>query len=149
MRVGFQVLAAGVHETDNRAGFYRRSDDTPDFSPSNPLELVVVLRFALLLAVVTVVTRVALTVFGTHSLFAVAFITGLGDLDAITLSVAKLSSLRVPADAAAQAIAAAASANLFAKFALAASTGSIGFAGRLAVATVGAMVAGVAGLLLT
>lgn len=129
------------------AGFYRHSDDASEFSPKNPLEVAVVLRFALLLAVVTVVTRLALTAFGTQSLFAVAFITGLGDLDAITLSVARLSSLHVPVNAAAQAIAVAAFANLLAKAALALGTGSTAFARRLAIATVGAMMAGLAGTL--
>jgi uncharacterized membrane protein (DUF4010 family) len=130
-------------------GWYRPSAEATEFSPKNPLEVAVVLRFALLLGVVTIVTRGALTLFGTQSLFAVALVTGLGDLDAITLSVARLSSLHVSTDAAAQAIAAAAFANLLAKVALAASAGNAAFAGRLAVASVAAMVAGVAGLLLT
>lgn len=129
------------------AGLSPRSDDGPDFSPKNPLEVMVVLRFALLLAAVTIVTRAALEFFGTQSLVAVAFITGLGDLDAITLSIAKLPS--VPPDAAARAIAVAALANLLAKVGLAASAGSLGYVVRLAIVTGIAVLAGTAGWLLT
>ncbi|MGO7164395.1 DUF4010 domain-containing protein, partial [Rhizobium johnstonii] len=126
----------------------QRTDDSTDFSPRNPLEVMVVLRFALVLAAVTVLTRMTLIVFGTQSLIALAFITGLGDLDAITLAVAKLSSIQVPADAAARAIAVAAFANLLAKAVLAASVGSIAYAVRFAIAGTVATFAGIAGLLL-
>ncbi|ACI56172.1 uncharacterized membrane protein (DUF4010 family) [Rhizobium leguminosarum] len=138
------ILAVG----GGLAGLSRRSDGGSDFSPRNPLEVTVVIRFALLLAVVTIVTRATLAVFGTQSLVAVAFITGLGDLDAITLSIAKLSSQTVPADAAAHAIAVAAFANLLAKTGLAATAGSIGYAVRLAITTGIATLAGAAGLFL-
>ncbi|EJB07266.1 putative membrane protein [Rhizobium leguminosarum bv. trifolii WSM597] len=138
------ILAVG----GGLAGLTRRSDGGSDFSPRNPLEVMVVIRFALLLAVVTIVTRATLAVFGTQSLVAVAFITGLGDLDAITLSIAKLSSQTVPADAAAHAIAVAAFANLLAKTGLAATAGSIGYAVRLAITTGIATLAGAAGLFL-
>ncbi|MBY3095193.1 MgtC/SapB family protein [Rhizobium laguerreae] len=131
------------------AGLSRRSDNSPDFSPQNPLEVTVVLRFALLLGIVIIVTRATLTVFGTQSLAAVAFITGLGDLDAITLSVAKLAPHNLSADAAARAIAIAAVANLLAKAGLAASAGSIAYAVRLAITSAIAVLAGAAGLLLT
>lgn len=139
------ILAVG----GGLAGLLRRSDSSSDFAPHNPLEVMVVLRFALLLAVVIVVTRATLNLFGTQSLSAVAFVTGLGDLDAITLSVAKLAPHSLPADAAAQAIAIAAVANLLAKAGLAASAGSSGYAVRLAIATAIAVLAGAAGLLLT
>ncbi|MBX4956547.1 MgtC/SapB family protein [Rhizobium lentis] len=129
------------------AGFSPRSGDSPDFSPKNPLEVMVVLRFALLLAAVTIVTRAALEFFGMQSLVAVAFITGLGDLDAITLSIAKLPS--VPPDAAARAIAVAALANLLAKVGLAASAGSLGYVVRLAIVTGIAVLAGAAGSFLS
>jgi uncharacterized membrane protein (DUF4010 family) len=130
------------------AASLRRPDDSTDFLPRNPLEVMVVLRFALVLAVVTVLTRMTLIVFGTQSLVALAFITGLGDLDAITLAVAKLSSIQVPADAAARAIAVAAFANLLAKAVLAASMGSIAYAVRFAIAGSVATFAGIAGLVL-
>lgn len=126
----------------------QRPDDSNDFSPRNPLEVMVVLRFALVLAVVTVLTRMTLIVFGTQSLMVLAFITGLGDLDAITLAIAKLSSVHVPADTAARAVAVAAFANLLAKAVLAGSMGSIAYAVRFAIAGSVATLAGVAGLVL-
>ncbi|MHC2571122.1 uncharacterized membrane protein (DUF4010 family) [Rhizobium leguminosarum] len=131
------------------AALLQRPDDSTDFSPRNPLEVMVVLRFALVLAVVTVLTRMTLIVFGTQSLIALSFVTGLGDLDAITLAVAKLSSIQVPADAAARAIAVAAFANLLAKAVLAASMGTIAYAVRFAIAGGVATLAGIAGLVLT
>jgi uncharacterized membrane protein (DUF4010 family) len=130
------------------AGWSRHAGEGTDFSPRNPLEVMVVIRFAVILAIVTILTRMTLLVFGTQSLMALAFITGLGDLDAITLSVAKLSSIQVPADASAHAIAVAAFANLLAKTILAASMGSTAYAGRLAIASGVAILAGLAGLLL-
>jgi len=130
------------------AASLRRPDESTDFLPRNPLEVMVVLRFALVLAVVTVLTRLTLIAFGTQSLVALAFITGLGDLDAITLAVAKLSSIQVPADAAARAIAVAAFANMLAKAVLAASVGSIAYAIRFAIAGCVATFAGIAGLVL-
>ena len=72
------------------AGTLRRPDNSPDFSPRNPLEVMVALRFALVLAVVTILTRATLVVFGTQSLPVLAFVTGLGDLDAITLVARKM-----------------------------------------------------------
>ncbi|MBW9052484.1 MgtC/SapB family protein [Rhizobium mesosinicum] len=137
------VIAGGF------AGALRRPDESPDFSPRNPLEVRVALRFALVLAVVTILTRVTLTVFGTNSLPVLAFVTGLGDLDAITLSVANLTSTQLPADAGARAIAVAAFANLLAKVILAAVMGNLAYAVRLAVATLAAALAGLAGFLLT
>lgn len=131
------------------AGALRRSEDSPDFSPRNPLEVMVALRFALVLAVVTILTRVTLIVFGTNSLPVLAFVTGLGDLDAITLSVAKLTSTQLSADGGARAIAVAAFANLLAKAVLAAVMGSFAYAVRLAIATLAAALAGLAGFLLT
>jgi uncharacterized membrane protein (DUF4010 family) len=131
------------------AGTLRRPDNSPDFSPRNPLEVMVALRFALVLAVVTILTRATLVVFGTQSLPVLAFVTGLGDLDAITLSVAKLTSIQLPAEVAARAIAVAAFANLLAKAVLAAVTGSLAYALRLAAATAGAALAAFAGFLLT
>ncbi|MGR9173375.1 MgtC/SapB family protein [Rhizobium sp. KDH_Rht_773_N] len=131
------------------AGALRRPDNSPDFSPRNPLEVMVALRFALVLAVVTILTRATLVVFGTQSLPVLAFVTGLGDLDAITLSVAKLTSIQLPAEVAARAIAVAAFANLLAKAVLAAVTGSLAYALRLAAATAGAALAAFAGFLLT
>ncbi|ARO26482.1 hypothetical protein CO659_17695 [Rhizobium sp. S9] len=140
---GAAALAVG----GSLAGLSPRAGDSPDFSPKNPLEVIVVFRFALLLAAITIVTRAALEFFGTQSLAVVAFITGLGDLDAITLSIAKLPN--VPADAAAQAIAVAAFANLLAKTGLAASAGSFSYAVRLAIVSGIAVLAGAAGLFLT
>ncbi|WP_310390354.1 DUF4010 domain-containing protein [Rhizobium sp. 1399] len=131
------------------AGALRRPEDSSNFSPRNPLEVMVALRFALVLAVVTILTRATLVVFGTRSLPVLAFVTGLGDLDAITLSVAKLTSIQLSADAAARAIAVAAFANLLAKAVLAAVMGSLAYAVRLAIATAAAALAGLAGFLLT
>ncbi|GAA3101962.1 MgtC/SapB family protein [Rhizobium viscosum] len=130
-------------------GALRRPEDSPDFSPRNPLEVMVALRFALVLAVVIILTRATLVVFGTSSLPVLAFVTGLGDLDAITLSVAKLTPIQLSADAAARAIAVAAFANLLAKAVLAAIMGSLAYAVRLAIATVAAALAGLAGFLMT
>jgi uncharacterized membrane protein (DUF4010 family) len=52
----------------------------------NPMELKPALFFAALLAVIAVVSRYASDKFGDSGLFAVAFLTGLADVDALTLT---------------------------------------------------------------
>lgn len=56
---------------------------------SNPFELTQAIKFALLLTVIQIMERVLSDKFGEAGLYVLAAITGLADLDAITLSVAR------------------------------------------------------------
>lgn len=72
----------------------------------NPFELGTVLRFGGLLAVVSVAVAVARQLYGDMGLFTVAAISGLADVDAITLSAARLQGpVQIAADAVLVAIA--------------------------------------------
>jgi len=72
-----------------RAG-ERREGEPQAGPPSNPSELGPALFFGLIYAVVLLATAWAKERFGTGGLFVVALVTGLTDVDAITLSTAQL-----------------------------------------------------------
>ncbi|WP_462322227.1 MgtC/SapB family protein [Halochromatium sp.] len=57
---------------------------------SNPLALGQALRFGLLLAVVMLVARISAEIFGSAGLLGVAAVSGAADLNAITLSIARM-----------------------------------------------------------
>ncbi|MBK5938274.1 MgtC/SapB family protein [Halochromatium roseum] len=57
---------------------------------SNPLALGQALRFGLLLAVVMLVARISAEIFGSAGLLGVAAVSGVADLNAITLSIARM-----------------------------------------------------------
>lgn len=72
-----------------------QSDDTDGEETvdiANPLNLSTAVKFGLLFAVVLMVTKAAENFFGTAGVYATSVITGLTDVDAITLSVAELAS---------------------------------------------------------
>jgi uncharacterized membrane protein (DUF4010 family) len=97
------------------ARLYPRGPRTTTASPepSNPSELKSALVFAALYAVVLVAVAAARDHFGTGGLYAVATLSGLTDMDAITLSVAQLVQQgQIPADTAWRLLLVAALANL-------------------------------------
>jgi len=57
---------------------------------SNPLALGQALRFGLLLAMVMLVARISAEIFGSAGLLGVAAVSGVADLNAITLSIARM-----------------------------------------------------------
>ena len=63
-----------------------------EFELKNPLELSVALTFALAFAIVILLVRAANAFFGQAGVFAASVLTGLVDVDAITLSTANLVS---------------------------------------------------------
>ena len=83
-----------------------------EFSLKNPFDIFEVLRFGALLAVVTLAVALARTQPGDSSVLAVAAVSGLADVDAITLSVARFGEV---SSAAINAILAAVAVNTFAK----------------------------------
>jgi uncharacterized membrane protein (DUF4010 family) len=64
--------------------------DLPDLSPQNPLKLTAAVQFALFLAVVLLAGRFLADRFGDAGLLVTAAISGLVDVDAITLSVGRM-----------------------------------------------------------
>ncbi|MGE0407724.1 MAG: MgtC/SapB family protein [Amphiplicatus sp.] len=94
-----------------------KNDAQEDGVPlGNPMELKPALFFAALLAVIAVAARFASDQFGDSGLYVVALITGLADVDAITLTAgAEARSGEVAAQAAGIAILIAAAANILVK----------------------------------
>ncbi len=73
--------------------FLRSGKETPavEVPVSNPLELMTALQFGLLYGLVLVMVKLAMRYFGEAGVYAVALLSGVTDVDAITLSTARLS----------------------------------------------------------
>ncbi len=70
----------------------------------NPLELSSALQFGLLLSVILVLAEALRAWLGDAGIYLLAFVSGIGDVDAITLSMARMSTLDLPAAVAERAI---------------------------------------------
>jgi uncharacterized membrane protein (DUF4010 family) len=84
---------------DNGAG-----ETTTGLELKNPLQLAMALQFGLLLALVLVLAKAMNAWFGQQGLYALALISGLVDVDAISLSLARSARQGLPAEAASLAI---------------------------------------------
>jgi uncharacterized membrane protein (DUF4010 family) len=111
---------------------------------SNPFELGRALQFALLFAVVLLGTKFAAVHLGTAGTYAAGLLAGSTDVDAITLSMAKLAGGPVSPHVAATTIFLGSASNTAVKAALASTLGGGPFGRRVAVA-LGAMLAAGAG----
>lgn len=121
---------------------------TPGLSLDNPLDLAGVLRFGALLGIVTLASRLLLDWLGAGTLYLVAAVSGLVDVDAITLSTARLAGGEVMAGTAAAAILLAVAVNMVTKAVLALAAGGRGYGMPLAVVTGLGVLGGAAGLAL-
>jgi uncharacterized membrane protein (DUF4010 family) len=94
--------------------------------PQNPFHLLPAITFGVLYAAILVATSVAQTRFGDAGLYVSSFVSGLADVDAVTLSMARLSGPAEPVspETAARAILLAAAANTLLKGAIVVATGS-------------------------
>ena len=71
--------------------FSQRVSDTDTLEFSNPFDLISAIKFGLLYAVILVVARAAQLYFGETGVYISSLLSGLADVDAITLSLAQLS----------------------------------------------------------
>lgn len=92
--------------------------------PENPFEIAAVLRMTALLTGVGALAKLGATWLGGAAIIVIAAITGLTDVDAITLSVPQLVPTVITASFAARAIAVAVASNIIAKAAYAAAVGN-------------------------
>jgi uncharacterized membrane protein (DUF4010 family) len=90
----------------------------PEHQLTNPFEFAMALRFGALLAVVLLVTHALRDWLGDAGLLAVAFVSGLTDVDAITLTVGKLTASQLAPIVAVEALLLAAGANTLVKAAM-------------------------------
>lgn len=125
------------------------SQEDQGLSLGSPFELPTVLKFGLLLSAVMLASKVLSEVAGPSGAYAVALASGLADVDAITLSMARLAGRSLSLSDAAGAILLAAMVNSLNKAALAAIESGSGPARRLVLPLGAAIAAGGAGLVLT
>jgi uncharacterized membrane protein (DUF4010 family) len=87
----------------------------PQLQIKNPFDLGTVLQLAALIAAILLLAKLVATHAGNAGLFLLAAISGIADVDALTLSMARLSGVQVSATEAATAILVAASVNTVSK----------------------------------
>lgn len=112
------ALAAGALVGLVAAFLYWRGEKEAqaEMTLGNPMELKPALFFAALLAIIAVVSRYASDQFGDSGLFAVAFLTGLADVDALTLTAGhEASSGAISPESAGAAVLIAVASNIFVK----------------------------------
>lgn len=96
--------------------FSQKPTETDTLEFSNPFDLVSAIKFGLLYAVILLVARTAQYYFGDTGVYISSLLSGLADVDAITISLAQLSLVGTVAErVAAQSIIIATIANTFAK----------------------------------
>jgi uncharacterized membrane protein (DUF4010 family) len=97
----------------------------PEFKITNPLKLMTAIKFGLLFALVLVVVEFAQSFLGSSGVYLASFLTGLTDVDAITLSVTRLTdNAEISISVAGAAVLIAALTNTLSKGAIAFSSGS-------------------------
>jgi len=131
-----------------RSWFASRTEATPMPEQGNPTELKPALLFAVLFAAILVGVAAAKEYFGSSGLYAVAILSGLADMDAITLSITQLvHGGTVAADTGWRLILVAAMSNLVFKTAIVALLGNRDLLARVATSFAVALAVGVAILL--
>jgi uncharacterized membrane protein (DUF4010 family) len=96
MKIAAPFAAATILAAAGAGWFGWRSRDTEpedaahELVTRNPLDLWFALKFGLLLTVIMVVSRASQSLLGNRGLFSLAGISGLADVDAITLSVSSM-----------------------------------------------------------
>ncbi|MEO3473570.1 DUF4010 domain-containing protein [Roseomonas sp. CAU 1739] len=124
------------------------AEDSPN-PPANPFEIGPVLRMAALLAGVGALARLGAEWLGSAAVIIIAAVTGLTDVDAITLSVTQLVPATITAALAAHAIAVAVASNIVAKAVYAAALGNRAYGRSYVIGSLLALCAGGVVLLAT
>ncbi|ATQ67043.1 MULTISPECIES: MgtC/SapB family protein [Methylosinus] len=132
--------------------FMRRAMTAPaqdeSFAPHNPLDMGVVVKFGLLLTAISALSRLATHFAGAAGAYVLAAISGLADVDAITLSMADLDRSAIPMETAAKAIGLAVAVNTLAKCALTFWIGGARAGWRMTIVSVLAILCAILSLLL-
>jgi uncharacterized membrane protein (DUF4010 family) len=147
---GVPALAAACVTMASASLLYRRSAverAEADLGLTDPFDLWMILRFSVLLAGVMLAAKLLSSTVGEAGLLGLAAVSGIADVDPITLSMARTAGTGVAVNHAAVAILVAAGTNLIAKTVLGVSFGGFRFARPLIATAVVAVAA--AGLALT
>jgi uncharacterized membrane protein (DUF4010 family) len=124
-------------------------EDGRTITLKNPFELATVLKFGALLTVVTVLAKMASVYAGAAGVYMLALVSGIIDVDAVTLSMSRLGVATVGLDVAARAILLVVAVNTVSKTFLGWFAGGGETGRRLAVASAAALAAGLFGYWLT
>ena len=114
------LVVAGALFLTNRKG----SEEHPRLSIRNPFDLGTALQLAALIAVISLLAKAARAVMGDAGLTVLAALSGLADVDAITLSLARLSHQDITVATAALGIGIASAVNTLVKAGMAFSLGT-------------------------
>lgn len=116
----------------------------PELKIANPLELGTALKLTAIIAIVTLAAEVVQDMVGASGVLLVAAASGVADVDAVTISMARLGGGRIAIDIAVQAIALAVGVNSIAKAVMAGWTGGRKIGAYVAGASTLAVLAGAA-----
>jgi uncharacterized membrane protein (DUF4010 family) len=119
------------------------AEDT-EVAMANPLDLGVALKFGALLTAISVIAHVATGLAGSAGAYLLAILSGIADVDAITLSMARLAAEGLDAGVAALAVLIAAAVNTISKVVIGWMAGGTSIGKWMAVVSAGAIVAGLA-----
>lgn len=126
----------------------RRSDELGEMPLHNPLRLATAVKFGLLLAAVMLLAEAFRAWLGEAGVYLLAGISGISDVDAITLSMARMAQGDLPAEVAVRAIMLAAMVNTIVKGVLATFIGGMALGARIVPVFVAAAVVGTVSLFL-
>lgn len=118
--------------------------ERPELKITNPLELGTALKLTAIIAIVTLAADVVQDVVGASGVLLVAAASGVADVDAVTISMARLGGGRIATDIAVQAIALAVGVNSIAKAVMAGWTGGPSIGAYVGAASTLAVLAGAA-----
>ena len=135
-------LAAFVAASFILNGREKAKGTSTDLKLSNPFELWSVLRFGALLGAVSFIAKLLVQILGPSSIVIIALVSGIPDLDAITLSTAHLAGSSVPVETAAIAVLVATVSNLATKVVLAYGSGTRAYGRLLALVTLAVIAIG-------
>jgi uncharacterized membrane protein (DUF4010 family) len=127
----------------------RAGDDKAGLEFTNPLDLGTTLKLAAFIAVVLLATEIVRTTIGDTGVLAVAALSGIADVDAVTISMAELARDADRVTLSVQAIGLAVAVNQVVKSAMAWSIGGRGIGVPVAASSAGAILAGALALALS
>jgi uncharacterized membrane protein (DUF4010 family) len=145
-RLAVPIVAAALVLAIIGAVLLRRQTESADGGEAirheNPFELLTVLKFGLLLTLISVGARLATTFAGSAGAYLLAALSGIGDVDALTLSMARLAGRSIDFGTATVAVLIAVAVNTVAKAVLSWTSGGAAIGVRLSGAAAAALAAG-------
>lgn len=136
---GVLAIGAGLLVLQSRG-----ASERPELKITNPLELAPALKMGALITVVMVMSQLLQQSFGNAGILATAAASGIADVDAISISMARMASQTVEPKLAAQAILIAVAMNTLAKAVMAAWVGGSKLGSRVGTFSLFGVAAGVA-----